>query len=251
MRTIPVTGGTCTVGRPTVQRLRAVGHEVRVLSRKSGPDVITGDLSTGEGLPAAVEGIDTVIHLSTSRRRGDVVQARQILESALSAGVEHLVLISIVGIDQIPMPYYRDKLAIERLVTESSIPYSILRATQFHDLVDEVLRAQRFLPFLLAPAIPLQPIAVEDVAERLAEIAESAPSGRLPDIGGPEQRSLADLARAWKRATNARRPVVPLRLPGKAFRGFAQGASLVDGPPYGRTTFHTFLTHHYTAGAKR
>ncbi|TCM38261.1 SDR family oxidoreductase [Kribbella sp. VKM Ac-2568] len=249
MRTILVTGGTGTVGRPTVERLRRAGHEVRVLSRQRGPGLLTGDLSTGAGLREAVDGVDTVVHLATSRGHQDVAQLQRLLEVVGAAGIGHLVLISIVGIDQIPTPYYRDKVEIERLATESKIPYSILRATQFHNLVDEILSAQRFLPVLLAPAVKTQPIAVEDVAVRLTEIAGGAPAGRLPDIGGPEQTNLPALARAWKQAKGSRRPVVPLRLPGKAFGAYRAGAAYAFGAGYGRRTFADFLADRFGVSA--
>lgn len=251
MRTILVTGGTGRLGRPTVTKLRAAGHDVRVLSRRSGPGLTTADLTTGEGLRPALNGVDTVLHLATSQGRGDVDQTRKLVETVRSSGVEHLILMSIVGIDRIPLGYYRDKVDSEQLVAESSIPYSVLRATQFHDLVDQVLSAQRFLPVLLAPSVPLQPIAVEDVATRLAELAAGPPAGRVPDIGGPEQRPLPDLARRWRRAARSRRPVLPIRLPGKVFRAFGSGAAAADGTPYGRRTFDDFLAERFGAGVEK
>ncbi|NEA32742.1 NAD(P)H-binding protein [Streptomyces sp. SID13031] len=241
MRTILVTGGTGTLGRPTTARLRAAGHDVRVLSRRRGPGLTTGDLTKGIGLREALNGVDTVLHLATSLGRADVTQTQHLIESLRPSGVEHLIVISIVGIDQIPMPYYRAKLETERLVQESAIPYSLLRATQFHHLIDQVLTAQRFLPLLLTPSVRLQSIAVEDVATRLTELAAAHPAGRVPDIGGPEQRPLVDFARAWKQAAGSHRPIVPVRLPGKAFRAFARGAALTDGTPYGQKTFADFL----------
>jgi uncharacterized protein YbjT (DUF2867 family) len=255
MRTILVTGGTGTLGRPTVAHLRAAGHQVRVLSRKPGSDLatndlatgdlVTGDLNTGEGLTEAVEGADVVVHLATSRRSADVAQTQNLVRVVEAAGTRHLVVISIVGIDEIPMGYYRAKLEIERLVAASEIPFTLLRATQFHNLLDEIFAAQRFLPLLLAPAITLQPIAVENVAERLTELASGEPAGRVPDIGGPERLAVPDLARAWTQAKHSRRPVVPLKLPGKIFRGYASGEALVPGTPYGRRTFADFLVDRY------
>jgi uncharacterized protein YbjT (DUF2867 family) len=242
MKTILVTGGTSPPGRPTVATLRAAGHSVRVLSRKPGGGRLHGDLATGEGVAAAVEGVDTVLHLATSRGHADVRQAEHLIEHARKAGVGHLIFLSIVGVDQIPLPYYRDKLAVERLVAESSIPFSILRATQFHNLVDELLTMQRFLPFLLAPAIPLQPIAVEDVAIRLTELAEGPPTGRVPDLGGPEQLTFPTLARTWKRAKHSRRPVLPIRLPGKAFRAYAAGAATLATVQPSSRTFDDYLS---------
>lgn len=240
MAIILVTGGTGTLGRPTVDHLRAAGHEVRVLSRRTGPDLITGDLTTGSGVDTAVDGVDTIVHLATGLGRRDVQQTRNLLRA--TSGSAHVVVMSIVGINRIPLPYYRYKLEVERLVAESGTPYTILRATQFHNLVARIFSAQRFLPLLCAPAITLQPIAVDDVAVRLTELVDQAPAtGRAPDLGGPERLRLPELARAWAAARGSRRPVVPVRVPGKTYRAYASGAALVDGPPYGSITFGDHL----------
>jgi uncharacterized protein YbjT (DUF2867 family) len=235
MATILVTGGTGTLGRPTVEHLRAAGHEVRVLSRRTGPGLITGDLTSGSGIDAAVDGTDTIVHLATGLGRRDVQQTRNLLK----ATTQHVVVMSIVGIDRIPLPYYRSKLEVERLVAESGTPYTILRATQFHNLLDRIFSVK--LPAILAPAITLQPIAVEDVAVRLTELVAQPVDGRAPDIGGPERRQLPEFARAWATARGSRRPVVPLRVPGRTFRAYASGAALVDGPTYGTITFTDHL----------
>jgi uncharacterized protein YbjT (DUF2867 family) len=238
MATILVTGGTGTLGRPTVEHLRAAGHEVRVLSRTTGPGLITGDLTSGSGIAAAVDGVDTIVHLATGLGRRDVQQTRNLLQ--VTTASTHVVVMSIVGIDRIPLPYYRHKLDVERLVADSGTPYTILRATQFHNLIDRIFSVR--LPALLAPSITLQPIAVEDVAVRLTELVAQPPAnGRAPDIGGPERRRVPDLARAWKAARSSRRPVVGVRLPGKVFRAYASGSALVDGPSYGRITFEEYV----------
>ncbi|WP_433022786.1 SDR family oxidoreductase [Kribbella sp. CA-294648] len=241
MRTILVTGGTGTLGRPTVTALRAAGHDVRVLSRRSGPGLTTGDLTKGTGLRGAVNGVDTVLHLATSLGRADITQTQHLIDALRPSGVEHLIVVSIVGIDRIPLPYYRHKLAVERLVEQSSIPYSVLRATQFHNLIDRIFTAQRFLPVLLAPAVKLQPIAVEDVATRLTALATAPPTGRAPDIGGPEQHTLPALAHLWKQAAKPHRPILPVRLPGKTFRAYARGAAIAETPPFGQKTFTDYL----------
>jgi uncharacterized protein YbjT (DUF2867 family) len=237
MGTILVTGGTGTLGRPTVEQLRAAGHDVRVLSRRSARGLLTGDLNTGSGIAPAVDGVDTIVHLATGLGRRDVQQARNLLQA--TPPTTHVVVMSIVGIDRIPMPYYRYKLEVERLVAESGAPYSILRATQFHNLLDRIFSVR--LPVLLAPPITLQPIAVEDVAVRLTELVAGPVNGRVPDIGGPERRRLTELARVWRAARRSRRPVVGVRVPGKVFRAYASGAALVDGPSYGRITFEEYV----------
>jgi uncharacterized protein YbjT (DUF2867 family) len=240
MSSILVTGGTGTLGRPTVARLLADGHQVRVLSRKPGPDRVVADLTTGDGLAAAVDGSEVVVHLATSQGRRDVEQTRNLLDAA--KGVQHLIVMSIAGIDRIPLAYYRYKLEAERLVAESGVPYTILRATQFHNLVDQIFTAQRFSPVILAPTVTLQPISVDEVAVRLAELATARPvMGRVADIGGPERLSARELARQWKQARSSRRPVLPVRVPGRTFRAFADGAATVDGPAYGRISFAEYL----------
>lgn len=240
MSSILVTGGTGTLGRPTVTQLGAAGHQVRVLSRRPGPDRVVADLTSGAGLDAAVDGAEVVVHLATSQGRRDVEQTRNLLDAV--KGVQHLIVMSIAGIDRIPLAYYRYKLESERLVAGSGVPYTVLRATQFHDLVDRVFTAQRFAPVIFAPAVTLQPIAVGEVAVRLAELVTAAPvNGHAADIGGPERLSARTLAQQWKQARSSRRSVLPVRVPGKTFRAFADGAATVDGPAYGRITFAEYL----------
>jgi uncharacterized protein YbjT (DUF2867 family) len=174
-----------------------------------------------------------------------VLGGRNLAATARAAGVRHLVFISIVGVDSIPFPYYRAKLAVEREVESSGVPYTVLRATQFHSFIVSLLAAQHRLPALLAPAFSAQPIAVEEVAARLVELATDAPAGRVPDIGGPAVRPLPELARAWAAAAGVRRPVLPLRLPGKTFRAWTAGHGVVPGPSYGRIPFEEYLASRY------
>ncbi|MFE2037110.1 SDR family oxidoreductase [Streptomyces scopuliridis] len=251
MATILVTGATGTLGTPTVARLRAADQDVRALNRRRGPGLVTGDLLSGAGIPEAVSGVHTVLHLATGRGRKDVVAARTLLDAARDARVAHFVFVSIVGVENIPLGYYRDKVTAERLVTASTLPYTILRATQFHSLVDELFGAQRLSPVLFAPSVTLQPIAVEEVADRLTELTGSGPAGRVPDIGGPEPRAVRELARAWARARGSRRGVLPLKLPGRTFAGYAAGHALVPGPPYGQVTFEEYLARRYATGSAR
>jgi uncharacterized protein YbjT (DUF2867 family) len=243
MSTILVTGATGTLGMPTTALLGAAGHDVRPLSRRSGPDLTTGDLLTGEGIPEAIAGVDTVVHLATGLN--DVGQARAAIGAARAADVEHFILISIVGIEQIPLGYYKGKVEIEKALVESGIPHTILRATQFHQFVDAIFRGQRFSPVILAPAFSFQPISTEEVAARLAELVAAGPSGRVADIGGPEQRTARDLATAWKRAKGSRRAIWSPRLPGRTIAAYAAGHNLVPGPAYGSLTFDDYLAERY------
>lgn len=237
-----MTGGTGTLGRPVVRYLREAGRDVRVLSRRPGAEVATGDLRTGEGVDAAVAGVTTIVHCATTLGRHDVATTRTLVEAARRAGVPHLVYVSIVGVDRVPMPYYRAKLEAEQVVADSGLPWTILRATQFHELIATMWQVQRFLPVTLTPAgVRVQPIAAAEVAARLAELAGGEPAGRVPDLGGPEVRDAADLARAYLRSVGRRRPVLPLRLPGKAFHGYREGGHLTPAHADGRRTFEEWL----------
>jgi uncharacterized protein YbjT (DUF2867 family) len=235
--TILVTGATGTLGRPTVALLRARERDVRVLSRKPGPDRYVGDLTTGAGLAEALAGVDTVLHLATSAGSKDLAQARIVVDACRAARVKHLVFISIVGVDVIPYPYYRAKLGSEHIIENSGIPYTILRATQFHSFIAMFITMQRKLPVVLSLDVPDQPIAVEEVAERLAELADAAPSGHVADIGGPEQIRLGEAIRLWQEAHGTRKPVWTLPLGGKTMRAFKDGLHMTPLPGYGRQTF--------------
>jgi uncharacterized protein YbjT (DUF2867 family) len=235
--TILVTGGTGTLGRPTVALLRERGHDVRVLSRKPGPDHYVGDLTTGAGLLDALDGAGTVLHLATSAGAKDPQQARVLVEASRAAGVKHLVFISIVGVDKNPYALYRAKLESERVIEGAGIPFTILRATQFHGFVGMLMRAQRRMPVMLALDVPDQPIAVEEVAERLVELLEAGPSGHATDIGGPEHLSLREAVGIWQKTHGTAKRVWMLRLGGKTIRAFKAGHHMTPLPGYGRTTF--------------
>ncbi|MEO8262452.1 MAG: NAD(P)H-binding protein [Pseudolysinimonas sp.] len=237
--TILITGGTGTLGRPTAAALRAADHDVQVLSRHAGDGRRVGDLSSGAGLAAALDGVDTVVHLATTRWR-DHKQTRRLLDAASAATVSHFVFISIVGVDHIHYGYYRDKVVCERLIAESGVPFTILRATQFHDFVAQFLRPQRRWPWMTVLDIDDQPIAVEEVAARLAELTVAAPAGRVADIGGPERLHLREFAEQWQRAHGTRQKIRMLRLGGATIRAFREGHHMTPLPGYGTETFATF-----------
>jgi uncharacterized protein YbjT (DUF2867 family) len=243
MNSILVTGGTGRLGVPTVARLRAAGHEVRVLSRREAPGRVIGDLRSGRGVRDAIAGVDTVMHLATANGLGvgEAALMKAVVDASREAGVQHLVAVSIVGVDRIPLGYYRQKLEAEQVLETSGIAHTILRATQFHDLVVALFTAQRFMPVVLAPGFSIQPIDTGDVAVRLAELVAAGPARRVADIGGPEQVPAGRLARQWADAASVRRRIVPVSLPGKTFTAYAEGHHLVPGAPYGTTTFSEFL----------
>jgi uncharacterized protein YbjT (DUF2867 family) len=241
MAKILVTGGTGTLGRAVVPRLREQGHVPRVLSRHGGPDRYVGDLETGDGVTDAVRGVDAVLH-AASRRGHDVAQARTLLDAVRAEEVPHLVFVSIVGVDRVPLRYYRDKLRVEQMVAESEVPWTVLRATQFHDLLVRVFGVLGRSPVLpVAAGAWFQPIDVRDVADRVAALATGAPVGRAPDLAGPQIRSMADLARTWAAAIGRRRAVLPVPFPGRTSRAVREGGLIDPGHAAGRITFEEFL----------
>lgn len=249
--TVLVTGGTGNLGALVVERLRDAGHEARVLSRHSPDHPV--DLRDGSGLDAAMAGAQVVVHCASTPRGGDDVAAGHLVEAARRAGtVTNLVYISIVGVDVVPFGYYEMKLKVEHILERSGLGVTILRTTQFHDLVAQVVGAAAKLPLVPLPSgVRVQPIAVEEVAARMAELAVPAPAGRVADMGGPEIRTLPELGRAYLEATGRRRRVVPLPLAGKAYAGFKRGGNLAPGHAVGKVTFAEFLARRAARDGRR
>ncbi len=257
MPTVLVTGGTGALGSELVPRFLAAGYRVRIMSRRPRPadtDPATewaqADLATGEGLADSLASVDAVVHAASSPFRHtqaiDVEGTRRLLESAQAAGVSHLLYVSIVGIDRIPLPYYRAKLAAEALVDAGSVPWSILRATQFHTLIDRFLRSLVRLPVALLPLdFRFQPVDPGDVAGRIVQALAPAPSGRLPDLGGPEVLTFGEMARAWLRARQRRALLLPLPLPGRVASAFRRGYNTAPDHAEGRITWAEWLEGRY------
>ena len=260
-----VTGGTGTLGRLIVPRLRDAGCTVRVLSRHSheagdGIEYVAGDLDTGEGVAAAVEGVEVIVHCAGSNK-GDEEKARNLVRAASRAGtaVRHLVYISVVGADRVPVVsgvdramfgYFARKLAAERVVADSGLPWTTLRATQFHTLILMVAQQMAKLPVIPLPAgFRFQPVDAGEVAARLAELALGTPSGLVPDLAGPKVYSTDELIREYLRAFGKPRPIIPVWLPGKAARAVRAGANLAPERVVGRRTWEEFLADRVSASS--
>ena len=255
MQDILVTGGTGTLGRLVVARLRGDCCKVRVLSRRSreareGIEFVAGDLDTGEGIEAAVEEAEIIVHCAGSNK-GDEEKTLKLVRAAARAGTRHLVYISVIGADRIPVVsgidramfgYFASKLAAERVVADSGIPWTTLRAAQFYDLILMVTQQMARLPVIPLPTgSRFQPIDAGEVADRLAELALGTPAGLVPDMAGPKVYSTAELLRAYLRASHRRRPIIPVWLPGKAARAVRDGANLAPERAVGQRTWEEFL----------
>jgi uncharacterized protein YbjT (DUF2867 family) len=244
---ILVTGGTGILGGKVVGRIRSARIEPRVLSHSNFPGTIRGDLLTGEGLEAAVRGVDTIVHCASSpfrkARQTDVEGTERLLKVAAKEGVSLVVYISIVGIDRVQSyPYYRVKLETERLIEGSPIPHTILRATQFYELAFMTVRALARLPVVPVPkGLIGQPIDSGEVADRMVELTLSEPAGRVEDVGGPEIRTLENVVRAFLDVTGIRKKTATFPLPGKTARAMRDGALTCPDNRYGKTRWEEFL----------
>lgn len=257
MTQVLITGGAGGLGRELTPRLQAMGHSVRVMSRRPRPATLApglewaqADIETGAGLAEATSGVEVIIHCASSPLRRtkevDVEGTRQLANAGRAAGVKHLIYVSIVGIDRIPYPYYKHKLAAEGLVHESGVPYSILRATQFHSLIDFALRATAKFPFAFTfTDFKFQTVDSGEVAARLVEIAAAPPAGRLPDMGGPEVLTLEQMARIWYAEQSRPYRLLPLPLPGKVTHGFRNGYNTCPDHRAGRLTWAEWVRRAY------
>jgi uncharacterized protein YbjT (DUF2867 family) len=244
---ILVTGGTGTLGSHVVRALRGRGCQVRVLSRHArtgigGVQYLVGDLAQGTGLEEAVADVDAIVHCA-SGKRGDADATRNLIEAACALKpASHFVFISIVGVDGIRFGYFETKLAVEKLVVESGLPWTVQRSTQFYDFILKGAERSTRFPVVFAPKdFRCQPIDPVDVAGALVVLALGPASGRAPDIGGPEVTTWADMIRTYMRVVGKHRPVVQVRMPGtKAIRA---GGLLVQEPggKRGVRTWRQFL----------
>jgi uncharacterized protein YbjT (DUF2867 family) len=255
---ILVTGGTGGLGHRVVPRLRAAGRNVRVLSRRrhdsaDGIEYVTGDLTKGEGVAAAVEGAEIVLHCAgTGRIKDDTAQARNLVRAAQRAGVPHILNISVVGADRIPVKtvmdrsmfaYFAAQRAVEVVIEESGLPWTNLRATQFYDgFILVMVRGMSRLPVVPMPSgVRFQPIDADEVAARLADLTLGPPAGQVPDIAGPKIHDAEYLLRSYLAAVGKRRWIVNIPVGGGAAAAIRAGANLAPDHAVGHRTWEEFL----------
>ena len=259
MDPILVTGGTGTLGAHVVRRLRDAGGDVRVLSRKARTDgegirYLVGDLMTGAGVDEAVSGAGTIVHCAGGPR-GDDVATRNLVTAAARSGRPHIVNVSVVGADRVPVSswidrqsfgYFDMKLKTERVVEGSGLPWTTLRATQFYDLAFLVAEKLTKLPVVPYPThSAFQPVDTDEVAARMVELALGEPAGLAPDIAGPRVYQFADLLRAYLRAAGRSRPMLPVHVPGGAARAVRAGAVIAPDHAVGKRTWEEFLADRF------
>ncbi len=217
---IAVAGGTGVVGRHVVDVVRRRGHEPVVLSRSTGVDLVSG-----VDLARHLAGVHAVVDVSgtTQQKRRAAEEffggvTARLLAAEVAAGVGHHVTLSIVGVDDVETGYYAGKRRQEQVLLAGPVPWSLLRATQFHEFAEQALGFAQVGPLSMVPRMRTQPVAAAEVAEALVDLAVGDPVGRAPDLAGPEEHELVDLARRVAACRRPRRRVVPVPLPGAGGR---------------------------------
>ncbi len=237
---IAIAGGTGQAGAQAARVARERGHEVSVLARSTGVDLVSG-----AGAEAALDGVDAVIDASGSGPRDNPTSFHESVIGALAkARPPRLVVLSIVGCDRASgYPLYAGKMAQERAAEASGIPFTIARTTQFHEFAAQIFRMGTRGPLHLSPDMRTQPVAVREVGARLVDLAEAdAIGGRAPDFAGPREESLLEMVRGYARASRSARFVIPIRMGGVFGRAMRDGSLLPEvGAQYGAETFEEWL----------
>lgn len=231
---VGVLGGTGAAGVAVADELQRRGHEVRVLARSTGVDV-----ASGKGVAEAVAGLDSLVDCLNARGPETKVRAvmvdglQRAIQTAAGAGVKHVTSLAIIGSEHLPIGYYRAKLAQEQMLGAAPLPATVVRTTQFFDLLDLAWRATAKTGVILAPRGTLQPIDVLDVAAAIANAVEQGPVA-APDVTiiGPEVLGIRKMADDWKQAAGSRRPVVPVPPVGSALKAIAAGRLVENDPPH-------------------
>lgn len=241
---IAVAGGTGVVGSLLVAQLKKAGHEPVVLARATGVDLVSG-----EGLEHRLDGVEAVVDVTSVGTTSAKVATefftattKNLLAAGYAAGVRHHVLLSIVGIDVTPFGYYIGKVAQEAAVEDGKVPFTIVRATQFHEFAGQMVERASVGPLVVVPQMRSAPIAADEVAAALVRIATGVPQGRAGDLRGPKEESVASMTRRLLRRRGSRRPVISAPLPGKAGKAMRSGALIPEDPgTIGTQTFDQWL----------
>jgi uncharacterized protein YbjT (DUF2867 family) len=207
---IVIIGGTGLIGSKTAPILRQRGHEVVAASPQSGVNTITG-----EGLKEVLAGAQVVIDLANSPSFEDKAvleffetSERHLLPAEVSAGVQHHVALSIVAIDRTDNGYFRAKVAQEKLIEASGVPYTIVRATQFLEFLGGIADSSKTGNIVRLPPVLFQPIAADDVAANVAEVALATPRNGIVEIAGPERAPFNEIVAKYLKAVGDPRQVV-------------------------------------------
>jgi uncharacterized protein YbjT (DUF2867 family) len=241
---IGVAGGTETVGRHVADLVRQHGHEPVILDGSTGADLLTG-----AGLAAALDGVSGVVDVvttstlsATAAKRFFGTTTTTLLGAETDAGVRHHVTLSVVNAGTVAGGYYAGKALQEERVKRGAVPWTILRATHLHEVAAQTLGRRSRRIVALVPVMRIQPIAAREVAERLVQLVLGPPRGQVPDLAGPGEETLADMVRAYARATHSRTPVIQIQVPGGMGTSMRTGGLLPSrSAERGTQTFRAWL----------
>jgi uncharacterized protein YbjT (DUF2867 family) len=252
MAAVVVTGGTGTLGRQLVPKLLAQGHAVSVLSRRPEPKLPPGaaarlgDVRTGAGVESAIDGAEVVIHAASSpgrrARETEETGTRTVAAAARRVGA-HLLYVSIAGVDRHRFPYYRAKYAAEQILADSGADWTVLRATQFHELIDRMLSRGAFIR---TRHLRFQPVDAGEVAARLVELAAEPAQGMAPDFGGPEILGIRELAETRREIAGRRTRLIPVPVLVGALADFDAGRHLSPAHGSGSRTWREWLADRHS-----
>ncbi len=264
MSKVLVTGGTGTLGRAVVARLLARHHLVRLLRHRAsspvpaGVEVYAGDLADGTGLAEAIAGTEAIIHCASNAReeqyRTDIDGTRALVQAASAHGKPHLAYISIVGIDRSSYAYYQAKYQAEQIIEQGHLPWTIVRATQFHTLVLQLLQSfgiDTHTEVSVPAGMRFQSIDHREVADRLVQLVEQGPSGHMPEMGGPEVLTIEEMAATYLRLQGRKASVRSEPMAGALYDVFRSGINLIPTHTDGTITWETFVAQVKTAARER
>ncbi|GCE15530.1 SDR family oxidoreductase [Tengunoibacter tsumagoiensis] len=256
MSTILVTGATGTLGNEVVQQLHTRGHHVRAYTRQAQPAVPTGvavfqgDIRDGSGLEKATKGVDAIIHCATffgEVKATDLDGTSHLIKAAQAHGAPHLIYVSIAGIDHSPFSYFQAKLGVEHLIEQSTLPWSILRVTQFHPYILSLIKDwedEQTSTITVPAGTRFQPIDTREVAAALVQLVEQEAAGHIPDIGGPEILTIEDMIETYQRVLHKKgviRAEGPEVLSGEYYDAFRSDEKLIPDRAVARITWERFL----------
>jgi uncharacterized protein YbjT (DUF2867 family) len=253
MRNILVTGGTGTLGKVVVNKLVNQNSKVSILSSKenvkfpNGVKLFTGNLETGDGLYEAIKDVEVIIHCASNSKNFqgvDIIGTKNLL-GAINNKIHHFIYISIVGIDKSDFPYYLAKLEVEEMIQKSGIPYSILRATQFHNLVLFLIKSfqvENGSSIIVPERMKFQTIDIRDVADKLVKLAGENPMGKLSDLGGPQVLDLEEMTKIYLKSIKKEDIKVKFQqVESELYNVFKSGINLCPQNALGKITWEEFL----------
>jgi len=252
-----ITGATGQLGREVARLSALAGHSVVGLSHSvRSPKFrdagwVLGDLATGQGVRVAVGDVDAIIHAATDPARHDEVDIEgtaRLVRAAREGRVRHFVHVSLAGVDDIPLAYYKAKRTAEQIVMGGGLPFSVLRVTQFHHAVERQLQTLAGVPLVLPlpKAFVVQSVDVREVAARLVGCLDERPRGRLADFGGPHVLPLADAASVWMRMNRVRKRIVHVPVPGIAASAFRAQMNTAPFGARGKVSWREWLLRRNT-----